>query len=160
MNPLTLLMRLNFTAKDIGHSDLVDEDTGEVKYTIRTNIDGKLKTIRKPTKESTSDRGNVTQGIFVARFHLHTVMPDKIELQEGTEVDVKQWMQTEDKEYVCCTLHRGVRCSRVLIRIVFASQSGQKYSWSPQPHGDAAVSRLQASLCFTTSDTPMSPAAQ
>ena len=98
-------MFLNFTAKDIGHSDLVDEATGEVKYTIRTNIDGKLKTIRKPTKESTSDRGNVTQGIFVARFHLLTVMSDKIELQEGTEVDVKQWMQTEGKECVCRALH-------------------------------------------------------
>ena len=66
-------MHLNFTAKDIGHSDLVDEATGDVKYTIRTNIDGKLKTIRKPTKESTSDSGNVTQGIFVARTNLQAI---------------------------------------------------------------------------------------
>ncbi|VDB82717.1 unnamed protein product [Peniophora sp. CBMAI 1063] len=111
-------MRLNLTAKDIGHTDLVDEATGDVQYTIRTNIDGKMKTVRRPLQEPAPDHA---PGPLVGRFHLHTVTADTMERREGEQIHVKDWMHDENKESA------------------YTSQSGKKYAWSMQKDGDAIL---------------------
>ncbi|KZV61922.1 hypothetical protein PENSPDRAFT_692974 [Peniophora sp. CONT] len=113
-------MRLNFTAKDIGHSDLVDDTTNQLQYTVRTNVDGKMKTIRRPTKEPPSD-GPDHRGLFIARFHLHVITSDKVELQEDEQLKVREWMQEEGNKRT------------------FTAGSGKKYAWSSRQHGDAIL---------------------
>lgn len=87
----TFAMRLNFTGKDVGDREFVDEATGQVHYTIRSNIDGKMKTVRRPAQDLSPN----ARGPFVSRFHLHFILSNKVELREGEQLKGKEWMQEE-----------------------------------------------------------------
>lgn len=132
-------MHLNFTDKNYGTTDLLDDANGQLRYTIRSSVDGKMNTVRRPAQESSPD----ARGLFIARIHRHAITSDKVELQEGERSKAKEWMQEEGHGYAKCTFEDWGGYN-VLFRRTFTTRSGRKYTWLSRQHGDAAVSRLIA----------------
>lgn len=89
-------MRLNFTTKDLGDIDLVDDALSQLRYTVRSSADGKTKTVRRPAQELHEPD---PRGIFIARFYFHTIGSDKILLKDGEYLNAKEWMQDEGNGY-------------------------------------------------------------